>query len=91
MMTVCTGNITGTIQLECEDESKCCKLQSVTVVIEVSASTIVDLMNQVQSLANSYEAQGYPVLAHSMVDSGPNWVIGLTVGYCEGEQPPTAP
>lgn len=90
-MTTCSGTIQGTIQLECEGENKFCKLQSVTVVTEIVASTIADLMNQIQSLANSYESQGYPVLAHSMVDSGPNWVVGLTAGYCEGEQPPSAP
>lgn len=77
----CTGTlqgaITGTVTMEC-----CCpRLYSRTFIVQVPPQTEGSLQAYLQNTVNAYEAGGYVVLAHSLVDAGAGWMLGLSVGW----------
>ncbi len=74
---VCEGTITGTVRLEC-----CCpRLYSRTLQANIGPQAEADMANFIVATANSYEANGYVVLGHSLTDTGAGWRLFLTVGW----------
>ena len=39
------------------------------------------LISFLAATTTSWEAGGYVILAHSITDTGSNWLLGLTVGW----------
>ena len=73
----CHGHINGTVSLHC-----CCpRLHSRTWAVEVGPRTEPQLRSYAASTLNAYEAAGYVVLAHSLVDAGAGWILTLTIGW----------
>ena len=66
----------GTIMLPC-----CCKLHTRTQILKLGPQTIDQLKDLLQATTANYEASGYRVLAHSLVDVGAGWLLGLTIAW----------
>ncbi len=75
----CEGDIqlAGRIVLNCE----CCRLVSRTNIVNIGPQTEASLITFLQGTVNAYEGMGYVVLAHSLVDTGSGWLLGLTVAW----------
>lgn len=75
-----TGSITGTVTME---NCCCCcpQLRTRTFIVPISPQTVPQLQTFMQNTVNSYEAQGFVVLAHSLTDTGAGWTLGLTIGW----------
>lgn len=77
----CTGTlngaITGTVTMEC-----CCPRQYTrTFIVNIGPQSEGALITYLQNTVNAYENAGYQIVAHSLVDVGAGWLLGLTVGY----------
>jgi len=75
----CEGDITlqGKLVMEC-----CCpQLRTKTFIINIGPQTEASLFTFLQNTVDSWESNGYLVMAHSLVDTGAGWGLGLTVGY----------
>ena len=69
--------LAGKLYLEC-----CCpRLYSETQIVNIGPQSEGDLQAFLQGTVNAYEGVGYVVLAHSLVDTGAGWLLGLTVGW----------
>ena len=62
-------------------EKCCCKLNSRTFIVSIGPQTEPQLAAFTQNTVSNYEANGYVVLAHSLVDTGSGWLLGLTIGW----------
>ena len=75
----CEGDIqlAGKVVLDC-----CCpRLYSRTQIVNIGPQSEANLINFLQNTVSAYEAQGYIVLAHSLIDVGAGWVLGLSVAW----------
>jgi hypothetical protein len=79
----CHGSIQGTIRLECDGCGGCEKLKTETNIISVPPQTEGNFANFLQTTVSNYENDGYLILAHSVVDVGGGWLVGLTIGWYE--------
>lgn len=66
----------GKIMLPC-----CCKLQTRTQILNIGPQTEAQLITLLQTTVSNYEASGYLILAHSLIDTGAGWALGLTIGW----------
>ena len=67
----------GKIMMPC-----CCpQLHTRTQILNIGPQTIQQLQQLLQQTVSNYEAQGYLVLAHSIMDAGAGWKLGLTIGW----------
>ena len=74
---MCEGTIEGTVKIEC-----CCPmLYTRTLGIALGPQTEPQLAAAVGGTAQAYEASGYRVIAHSLVDTGSGWQLFLTIGW----------
>ena len=72
-----TGSISGTVTMDC-----CCpRLYSRTFIVTIGPQSEGSLVAFLQNTVNSYENMGYVVLAHSLIDTGAGWVLGLSIGW----------
>lgn len=73
----CTGEIHGTVSMEC-----CCPmLRTRTFIVSIGPQTEPQVAAYLQNTVNAYEGSGYMILAHSLVDVGAGWLLGLTVAW----------
>lgn len=73
----CTGTIQGTVRMEC-----CCpRLMTRTFVVNIGPQSEPSLIAFILATAGAWEASGYLILGHSIVDAGAGWVFGFTVGW----------
>lgn len=68
--------LSGRIQMNCD----CCKLRTRTQIIQVPPQTETSFDGFLQAQVDAVENAGKLVLAHSIVDAGAGWIVGLTVG-----------
>ncbi len=69
--------LTGKLTMEC-----CCpQMYTRTFFIQLGPQTEPQLNAFVNGTVAAWEGAGYLVLAHSIVDTGAGWMIGLTVGW----------
>ena len=74
-----TGAISGTVQMEC---CCCCpQLRTRTFHVDIGPRTLPALIAFLQNTTAAWENGGYVILAHSITDTGSNWLLGLTVGW----------
>ena len=74
---LCEAEIQGMIKMPC-----CCpRLYTRTQILSLGPQTEAQLVNLLQSTVSNYEASGYLVLAHSLIDTGAGWALGLTIGW----------
>lgn len=67
----------GTIRIPC-----CCpKLMTRTFIVPIGPQTEPQVAGFMSTTVNNYEANGYLILGHSLVDTGAGWLLGLTVGW----------
>ncbi len=67
----------GKIMMPC-----CCpRLYTRTQILQLGPQSEPDLQNLLQTTVSNYEASGYLVLGHSLIDTGAGWVLGLTIGW----------
>ena len=75
----CEGDIqlAGKIALEC-----CCpRLYTQTQIVAIGPQSEASLVTFLQGTVTAYETSGYLVLAHSLIDTGAGWALGLTIGW----------
>ncbi len=69
--------LAGKLTMEC-----CCpRLYTRTQIVNIGPQSEASLINFLQGTVNAYETTGYLVLAHSLIDTGAGWALGLTVGW----------
>ena len=78
-------NCAGTVNLQCP------RMRSKTIIAKLNQAPFNGLRTQMQDLVDYYEGQDYVVLAHSLVDVGAGWMVGLSVGYYDGDTVPSLP
>lgn len=80
---VLTGRAHGCLEIEGKVEMPCCcpQLRSQTFIVPINPQGIPQLQGFLQNTVTAYENQGYVILAHSLIDSGSGWVLGLTIGW----------
>ena len=68
----------GRIRLECD----CCgaRFKTKTQIIQVPPQTEGSFDSFLQAQVDAIENSGKLVIAHSIVDAGAGWIVGLTVG-----------
>lgn len=78
----CEGTLTGTINGTVRMEKCCCpQLMTRTFIVDIGPRNLAALIAFLQSTVTAYETTGYLVLAHSLTDTGSNWLLGLTIGW----------
>lgn len=66
----------GTLRIHC-----CCpQLTTSTFTHDFGPQTEAQLLAAADSLLSAWEAAGYLVIAHSLVDTGAGWAMVITVG-----------
>lgn len=74
---VCEGQITGVMTYEC-----CCPLlYTRSFIVNIGPQSEGALIAYLQSTVSAYEAANFRVIAHSLIDTGSGWVLGLTIGW----------
>lgn len=67
----------GTIKMQC-----CCpRLQTRSWALSIGPQNTEQARAFVQNTAQTWEANGYIVLAYGITDIGGGWLLTLTVGY----------
>jgi hypothetical protein len=68
----------GAIRLECD----CCgsRFKTKTQILQVPPQTEQSFDSFLQAQVDAIENAGKLVIAHSIVDAGAGWIVGLTVG-----------
>lgn len=70
-------DITGTVTMPC-----CCpRLYTRTFVIDLPPQSNPSVSGTIQATVNAWEAAGYLILAHGVMDTGPGYRVTLTVGW----------
>ena len=64
-----------------------------TVGVDIPPQSEADMMAFISNTAQAFEAAGYRIQAHSLVDKGAGWIFFVTIGWdecvpCEPMQPP---
>ncbi len=67
----------GTIKLDCH----CAKLRTQTFIVNIGPQSEPSLNSFLQTTVNAWEAAGFLILGHSLIDTGAGWMLGLTVGW----------
>jgi hypothetical protein len=71
-------NLQGRIMMQCD----CCgcRFKTKTTILQVPPQTEQSFDQFLQTQVDNIENSGKLVIAHSIVDAGAGWIVGLTVG-----------